>query len=172
MLRDLGLDVALLELETVALSGGQAARASLAAILLSRFDVLLLDEPTNDLDFDGLERLERFVAERPGGAVIVSHDRAFLDRTVTRVLEIDEIAHTAAEYGGGWAGYQELRATAARHAEERFDTLLARSATSCTGASTASDSGPSSASRSPRARTPTRRSCATAPSAPRSRPAR
>jgi ATPase subunit of ABC transporter with duplicated ATPase domains len=122
VLRDLGLDVALLDLETVALSGGQAARASLAAILLSRFDVLLLDEPTNDLDFDGLARLERFVAERPGGAVIVSHDRAFLERTVTRVLEIDEIAHTATEYGGGWAGYRELRATAARHAEERYDT--------------------------------------------------
>ena len=54
VLRDLGLDPALLDLETAALSGGQAARASLAAILLSRFDVLLLDEPTNDLDFDGL----------------------------------------------------------------------------------------------------------------------
>ena len=116
----------LLDLETVALSGGQAARASLAAILLSRFDVLLLDEPTNDLDFDGLARLERFVAERPGGAVIVSHDRAFLARTVTRVLEIDEIAHTAAEYGGGWAGYLELRATASRHAEERFQSYTAQ----------------------------------------------
>jgi ATPase subunit of ABC transporter with duplicated ATPase domains len=124
VLRDLGLDPALRDLETVALSGGQAARASLAAILLSRFDVLLLDEPTNDLDFDGLERLERFVAERPGGAVIVSHDRAFLERTVTRVLELDEIAHTAAEHGGGWAGYLELRATAARHAEERYDTYV------------------------------------------------
>src|SRR4051812_28286532 len=124
VLRDLGLDVALLDLETTALSGGQAARASLAAILLSRFDVLLLDEPTNDLDFDGLARLERFVAERPGGAVIVSHDRAFLERTVTRVLELDEIAHTAAEYGGGWAGYQELRATAARHAEERYEGFV------------------------------------------------
>jgi ATPase subunit of ABC transporter with duplicated ATPase domains len=123
VLRDLGLDPALLELETVALSGGQAARASLAAILLSRFDVLLLDEPTNDLDFDGLGRLERFVAERPGGAVIVSHDRAFLERTVTRVLEIDEIAHTAAEYGGGWAGYLELRATEARHAETRYEAF-------------------------------------------------
>jgi ATPase subunit of ABC transporter with duplicated ATPase domains len=122
VLRDLGLDPSLLDLETAALSGGQAARASLAAILLSRFDVLLLDEPTNDLDFDGLARLERFVDERPGGAVIVSHDRAFLARTVTRVLEIDEISHTAAEYGGGWAGYQELRATAARHAEERFES--------------------------------------------------
>ena len=126
VLRDLGLDPRLLDLETVALSGGQAARASLAAILLSRFDVLLLDEPTNDLDFDGLARLERFVAERPGGAVIVSHDRAFLERTVTRVLEIDEIAHTAAEYGGGWAGYLELRATAARHAEERYETYTAQ----------------------------------------------
>jgi ATPase subunit of ABC transporter with duplicated ATPase domains len=126
VLRDLGLDPALLDLETVALSGGQAARASLAAILLSRFDVLLLDEPTNDLDFDGLARLERFVAERPGGAVIVSHDRAFLARTVTRVLEIDEIAHTAAEYGGGWAGYLELRATAARHAESRFEAYTAQ----------------------------------------------
>jgi ATPase subunit of ABC transporter with duplicated ATPase domains len=124
VLRDLGLDPALLDLETVALSGGQAARASLAAILLSRFDVLLLDEPTNDLDFDGLARLEQFVADRPGGAVIVSHDRAFLERTVTRILEIDEIAHTAAEYGGGWAGYLELRATAARHAEDRFETYV------------------------------------------------
>jgi ATPase subunit of ABC transporter with duplicated ATPase domains len=123
VLRDLGLDPALLDLETTTLSGGQAARASLAAILLSRFDVLLLDEPTNDLDFDGLARLERFVAERPGGAVIVSHDRAFLERTVTRVLEIDEIAHTAAEFGGGWAGYLELRATAQREAEERYETF-------------------------------------------------
>jgi ATPase subunit of ABC transporter with duplicated ATPase domains len=125
VLRGLGLDPVLLDLETVALSGGQAARASLAAILLSRFDVLLLDEPTNDLDFDGLARLERFVAERPGGAVIVSHDRAFLERTVTRVLELDEIAHTATEYGGGWAGYVELRATAARHAEERYAAYTA-----------------------------------------------
>src|SRR3954462_2717379 len=123
VLRDLGLDVALLDLETAVLSGGQAGRAALAAILLSRFDVLLLDEPTNDLDFDGLERLERFVAQRPGGAVIVSHDRAFLERTVTRVLEIDEIAHTAVEYGGGWAGFLELRATAERHAGERYEAF-------------------------------------------------
>src|SRR5829696_2802584 len=88
-------------------------------------DVLLLDEPTNDLDFDGLARLERFVAERPGGAVIVSHDRAFLERTVTRVLELDEITHAAAEYGGGWAGYRELRATAEREAQERFEAYTA-----------------------------------------------
>jgi ATPase subunit of ABC transporter with duplicated ATPase domains len=108
----------------LALSVVRAARASPAPILLSRFDVLLLDEPTNDLDFDGLARLERFVAERPGGAVIVSHDRAFLERTVTRVLELDEIAHTASEYGGGWTGYRELRATAARHAEDRYEAYV------------------------------------------------
>ena len=123
--RDLGLDPSALGVEMTALSGGQAARASLAAILLSRFSFLLLDEPTNDLDFDGLERLERFIRERPGGAVIVSHDRAVLEATVTRVLELDEITHRAALYGGGWAGYQELRATAARHAESDYETYSA-----------------------------------------------
>ena len=80
---ELGLPVSL-EQETATLSGGEAARAALAAILLSRFDVLLLDEPTNDLDFDGLDRLERFVDGFAGGLAVVSHDRAFLDRTVTR----------------------------------------------------------------------------------------
>ena len=126
--RDLGLDPETLQRELTALSGGQAARASLAAILLSRFAVLLLDEPTNDLDFDGLARLERFVRERPGGAMIVSHDRAFLEATVTRVLELDEITHRATEFGGGWAGYQELRTTAARHVEERYESYSAERA--------------------------------------------
>ena len=79
-----------------ALSGGQAARLALAAILLARFDVTLLDEPTNDLDFDGLSRLEDMVARRRGAMVIVSHDRAFLDRTVTDVLELDERSRTGA----------------------------------------------------------------------------
>ena len=78
---DLGLPVSL-DQETTTLSGGEAARAALAAILLSRFDLLLLDEPTNDLDFDGLDRLERFVDGFAGGLAVVSHDRAFLDRTV------------------------------------------------------------------------------------------
>ena len=57
------------------LSGGEAARAALAAILLSRFDVFLLDEPTNNLDFAGLERLERFLGGLAAGVVLVSHDR-------------------------------------------------------------------------------------------------
>ena len=61
------------------LSGGEAARASLAAVLLAQADLLLLDEPTNDLDFEGLERLTRFVVGYRGAVVVVSHDRAFLD---------------------------------------------------------------------------------------------
>ena len=118
---DLGLPAHLLDLGTDALSGGQLARASLAGILLSRYDVFLLDEPTNDLDFDGLDRLEAFLSRLPGGLVVVSHDRAFLERTVTSVLEIDEFSHGAVEYRGGWQAYLDARATARRHAEEAYD---------------------------------------------------
>jgi ATPase subunit of ABC transporter with duplicated ATPase domains len=118
---DLGLSAHLLDLGTEALSGGQLARASLAGILLSRYDVFLLDEPTNDLDFDGLDRLERFLTEIPGGLVVVSHDRAFLQRTVTSVLEVDEFTRQATEYRGGWDAHLEARSTARRHAEEAYD---------------------------------------------------
>jgi ATPase subunit of ABC transporter with duplicated ATPase domains len=127
VLADLGLAPRILDVEMSALSGGQAARASLAAILLSQFDVFLLDEPTNNLDFGGLDRLERFLHyDLAGGAVIVSHDRAFLDRTVDRVLELDEHTHTATEYAGGWAAYLAERATARRHAEEDYATFVAQ----------------------------------------------
>jgi ATPase subunit of ABC transporter with duplicated ATPase domains len=108
---ELGLAVSL-EQETATLSGGQAARAGLAAILLSRFDLLLLDEPTNDLDFDGLDRLERFVRAFAGGLAVVSHDRVFLDRTVTRIAEIDPWTGTVREYGGGWSDFAAARALA------------------------------------------------------------
>ena len=102
------------------LSGGQEARVALAAILLARFDLTLLDEPTNDLDFDGLSRLEDIVARRTGGMVIVSHDRAFLERTVTDVLELDEHTRTGKAYGGGWAAYQAERAADRAHAAEDY----------------------------------------------------
>jgi ATPase subunit of ABC transporter with duplicated ATPase domains len=105
---ELGLLVSL-DQETTTLSGGEAARAALAAILLSRFDLLLLDEPTNDLDFDGLERLERFVDGFDGGLAVVSHDRAFLDRTVTRIAEIDPWTGNLREYAGGWSDYAAAR---------------------------------------------------------------
>jgi ATPase subunit of ABC transporter with duplicated ATPase domains len=114
----LGLPADRLGVELGDLSGGQVARAALAAILLSRFDVLLLDEPTNDLDFAGLDQLERFLSDLDGALVVVSHDRAFLEATVDRVLEIDEHSRRAAEYGGGWQGYLDAKGTARRHAEE------------------------------------------------------
>jgi ATPase subunit of ABC transporter with duplicated ATPase domains len=117
---DVGIDDALLSTPTAVLSGGQAARVALAALVVSRFDVFLLDEPTNDLDFAGLARLERFVEEIDGGVVVVSHDRAFLARTVTRVLELDEHTRHGREYGGGWRGYLEARETARRHAEADY----------------------------------------------------
>jgi ATPase subunit of ABC transporter with duplicated ATPase domains len=92
-----------------ALSGGQAARVALASILLARHDVLLLDEPTNDLDFAGLDLLERFVTASEAGIVVVSHDRAFLERTVERVLELEEGTRRARELAGGFAEYERLR---------------------------------------------------------------
>jgi ATPase subunit of ABC transporter with duplicated ATPase domains len=100
------------------LSGGQEAKVALAAILLARFDLTLLDEPTNDLDFDGLARLEDMVIRRTGGMVIVSHDRAFLERTVTDVLELDEHSRHGTVYGGGWVAYQSERAADQAHAVE------------------------------------------------------
>jgi ATPase subunit of ABC transporter with duplicated ATPase domains len=117
---DLGLSVSL-EQETATLSGGEAARAGLAAILLSRFDLLLLDEPTNDLDFDGLARLERFLGSFDGGLAVVSHDRAFLDRTVTRIAEIDPWTSTVCEFAGGWSEYEQRRDEARRAAYAAFE---------------------------------------------------
>ena len=120
MCDDLSLPVATLDLEMRALSGGQAARASLASLLLARFDVFLLDEPTNDLDLAGLDLLERWVQSLDAGLVVVSHDRAFLERTITSVFELDEVSHTATLYNGGWLAYIDARATSRRHAEEAF----------------------------------------------------
>ncbi|MFE3738700.1 ABC-F family ATP-binding cassette domain-containing protein [Streptomyces sp. NPDC059134] len=116
----LGLTVGLDQPMTT-LSGGQAARASLASLLLSRYDVFLLDEPTNDLDLDGLERLEKFVTGLRAGTVVVSHDREFLVRTVTKVLELDLAQQKITLFGGGYEAYLEERERARRHAREEFE---------------------------------------------------
>jgi ATPase subunit of ABC transporter with duplicated ATPase domains len=108
-------------------SGGEAARAALAEVLLPHFDTLLLDEPTNDLDLDGLDRLERFVHAFQGGIVVVSHDRAFLDRTVTKIVELDEGSRGAREFAGGWSEYAAARDRArARHYERWESSIEAR----------------------------------------------
>jgi len=117
---DVGLGVAL-DVPMTALSGGQAARAGLAALLLSRYDVLLLDEPTNDLDLDGLERLERFVSGLRSPTIVVSHDREFLARTVTRVVELDLAQQRVGVYDGGYDSYLAEREVARRHAREAYE---------------------------------------------------
>ncbi|MGN6408160.1 MAG: ABC-F family ATP-binding cassette domain-containing protein [Curtobacterium sp.] len=104
-----------------ALSGGQAARVGLAALLLSRFDIVLLDEPTNDLDLDGLDRLEDFVRGLRGGVVLVSHDREFLARSVTAVLELDLAQSANRLFGGGYDSYLEEREIARQHKRDAYE---------------------------------------------------
>jgi len=115
---DLGFD---LDLPMTGLSGGQAARAGMASLLLSRYDIFLLDEPTNDLDLDGLRRLEEFVTGLRAGTVLVSHDREFLARTVTSVLELDLHQQRVNVFGGGYQSYLEERAVARQHAREAYE---------------------------------------------------
>ena len=110
------------------LSGGQAARVGLAALLCSRFDVVLLDEPTNDLDLDGLARLEDVVSGMRGGVVLVSHDREFMARCVTRVIELDLAQHTNTVYNGGYESFLEEREVARRHRREEYEEFAEKKA--------------------------------------------
>ncbi len=110
--------------EVRTLSGGESARAALAAILLSRFDVFLLDEPTNNLDFAGLERLEQFLNGLPAGVVLVSHDRDFLDRTIDRVVEIEAETRRVHEYCGTWSEYEAARERARAQHEAAYADYL------------------------------------------------
>ncbi|MBY0176863.1 MULTISPECIES: ABC-F family ATP-binding cassette domain-containing protein [Curtobacterium] len=110
------------------LSGGQAARVGLAALLLSRFDIVLLDEPTNDLDLDGLDRLEEFVRGLRGGVVLVSHDREFLARSVTAVLELDLAQSSNRLFGGGYDAYLEEREIARQHKRDAYDEFASTKA--------------------------------------------
>jgi len=88
------------------LSGGQQTRAALGKLLLQSPDVLLLDEPTNHLDLDALEWLEDYLNKWPGAIILVSHDRYFLDRVATRIIEIN---HQRAElYPGNYSKYVQL----------------------------------------------------------------
>jgi ATPase subunit of ABC transporter with duplicated ATPase domains len=118
---DLGLSERLLDERLPVLSGGEAARVGLAALFLARFDVFLLDEPTNDLDLEGLALLEKFVTGMSAGCVIVSHDRTFLERTISHVVELDEFTHASARYAGGWSVYLRERDLARQHAQQAYE---------------------------------------------------
>ena len=123
-----GLDPALLARPSCELSGGQRARAMLAAIGAARADVLLLDEPANHLDGDGLRRLRAVLLARIGGLVLVAHDRALLSAVCDRVVELDPRTGTATAWSGGWDAYERERARARRHAIAEHDRAAAERA--------------------------------------------
>ena len=104
-----GLDLDDLPLDTPVrhLSGGQKTRLGLARLLIQNPHALLLDEPTNHLDIGALEWLEEWLQTYRGAALIVSHDRAFLDNTVTQVLDLDPVTHTVTTYPGNYTDYIE-----------------------------------------------------------------
>jgi ATPase subunit of ABC transporter with duplicated ATPase domains len=118
---ELGLEPALFDRPLEQLSGGQAARAGLAALRVARFDVLLLDEPTNHLDADGLERLRALVATAPGAVVLASHDRALLAEVADDVVELDGRTGAAMRHAGGWTAYEHERDAARRRERAAYD---------------------------------------------------
>ena len=95
------------------LSGGEKTRAGLAALIISRPDYLLLDEPTNHLDADGQRQLAALLQDFGGGALIVSHDRRFLDEVVTGILALDDQSDGIEAFAGAYSDYREAKARAA-----------------------------------------------------------
>jgi ATP-binding cassette, subfamily F, member 3 len=111
ILGPLGLAELPLEMPVKHLSGGQKTRLMLARVLLNDPQLLLLDEPTNHLDIEMLEWLEDWLTRFRGAALIVSHDRAFLDNTVSAILELDPSTHQMKSYPGNYADYLEQKMT-------------------------------------------------------------
>jgi ATPase subunit of ABC transporter with duplicated ATPase domains len=106
------------------LSGGEAARALLAGVLLARPTVLLLDEPTNHLDLDGLAWLEQFLVGFPGEVLVVSHDRRFLDETVAQIVELAGGELTS--YEGGYTAYRDEKTRRAERVARDYEAQQKR----------------------------------------------
>ena len=118
-LHGLGLTEAEQQRHPRELSGGQVRRLEMAKLLLQDADLLLIDEPTNHLDLSGIEWLEDFLRESPAAMVLVSHDRRFLDRVCTRVLELSH--GVAEEYPGNYSAYVKLRTERRARREKEWE---------------------------------------------------
>ncbi|MFC8094175.1 ribosomal protection-like ABC-F family protein [Streptomyces sp. NPDC057301] len=106
------------------LSGGEQSRLALACVLAAAPELLLLDEPTNHLDATAVRWLEDHLRAHRGTVVAVTHDRGFLERIATTILEVDRDAYTVHRYGDGWTGYRTAKAAARRRAaQEHADWL-------------------------------------------------
>jgi len=122
-LSSLGLDNLKQDTPVAMLSGGQKTRLGLARLLLGDPRMLLLDEPTNHLDIEGLEWLECFLTSFTGAAIIVSHDRTFLNHTVDRILAFDPLTHEVKAYAGNYSAYRQAQD---RALEKRWATYRAQ----------------------------------------------
>ncbi|MEU2853693.1 ribosomal protection-like ABC-F family protein [Streptomyces syringium] len=106
------------------LSGGEQSRLTLACVLAAAPELLLLDEPTNHLDAPAVCWLEEHLRAHRGTVVAVTHDRGFLERIATTILEVDRDARTVHRYGDGWAGHRAAKAAARRRAEQEHADWL------------------------------------------------
>lgn len=120
VLSGLALPTNLLDRSLISLSGGEKRKVALAGVILRGVDLLLLDEPTNNLDLPALLWLEIYLKQFKGSFIVASHDRAFLDRVVEKVLDIDTEKHMLHMQKGNWSTVAAVRAHALRRAKEHY----------------------------------------------------
>ena len=118
VLKGLGFEEKDFEKQVSTLSGGQKTRVALGRLLLSSPDIILLDEPTNHLDMESIAWLETYLLNYPGAVFIVSHDRYFLDKVVTKIVELDNTKATV--FTGNYTAYSEKKAQLRKAAYQAY----------------------------------------------------